>query len=372
VLDKDGWLDRHRRGDLAVDTFAWVEAGVRLSGNTAVAAGTQSQVARFRGRDCSGAFAATLVAVRRHDRWTIVNLQLSARPNPAGGCHVSRRPDVPIDLSARRFIEELGPRAQPANRAGYERSFKYAEGDEFLGVPMGQVFALTAQFVAMTPDEIERLLKSPIHEARVGALSVMDKQARRRRTPEDRRRELFELYLRRSDRIDNWDLVDLAAPHVVGGYLFDKPRDVLYELARSESPWERRTAIVSTSYFIRQGDLADTFRIAEILVRDGHDLVQKAVGGWVREAGKRDRPRLLAFLDEHAATMGRAALRHGVEHLDRAERDHYLGLRKIGQPPAPESAIRSMFGSGPGATLRSGARRVRRRATTDIQVEEHR
>jgi 3-methyladenine DNA glycosylase AlkD len=115
---------------------------------------------------------------------------------------------------------------------------------------------------------------------------------------------------------------------VVGGYLFDKSRVPLYKLARSSSPWERRTAITATYYFIRKGDVDDTFKIADILADDPHDLVQKAVGGWVREAGKRDRPRLLDFLDAHAATMPRTALRYAIEHLEPAEREHYLGLKR--------------------------------------------
>lgn len=114
----------------------------------------------------------------------------------------------------------------------------------------------------------------------------MDKQARRKRTPPERRRELYELYLRRHERIDNWDLVDLAAPHVVGGYLYDKPRDPLYELARSQVVWERRTAIVATAYVLRQGEVDDTLAIAGLLLDDEHDLIHKATGGWVREAGK--------------------------------------------------------------------------------------
>jgi 3-methyladenine DNA glycosylase AlkD len=191
---------------------------------------------------------------------------------------------------------------------------------------MREIFALAKAFVDMPPDEIEVLLQSPIHEIRVGAVSIMDFQARRRSTREGRRRELYELYLRRHDKIDDWDLVDRAAPHVVGGYLADKPRTVLYELARSANPWERRTAIVSTWFFIRRGDVDDTFGVAELLAHDEHELVQRAVGGWVREAGKRDPGRLLAFLDAHAATMPRIALRQAVEHLDPATRAHYMGL----------------------------------------------
>jgi 3-methyladenine DNA glycosylase AlkD len=227
-------------------------------------------------------------------------------------------------LTADLFLERLDGLRSPEKQRDYERSFRHA--DTFIGVPMGQVFALAKEFVDLPPAEVVKLLESPVHEVRVGALSIMDKQARRKRTPESRRKELFDLYLGHHDRIDNWDLVDVGAPYVVGGYLADKPRDVLYELARSANPWARRTAIVSTAYFIRQGDVADTFGIAEVLLDDDHDLVQKAVGGWVREAGKKDRARLLRFLDEHAATMPRTTLRYAIEHLDAAQRAHYRSL----------------------------------------------
>ena len=137
--------------------------------------------------------------------------------------------------------------------------------------------------------------------------------------------------MRRTDRINNWDLVDVACPYVVGVYLSNKPRDVLYELARSENMWERRTAIVSTYFFIRQGDVDDTFRIAEVLLDDQEDLIHKAAGGWLREAGKKDRRRLRTFLDGYAATMPRTMLRYALEHLDKEERKHYLSgpIRKF-------------------------------------------
>lgn len=194
-------------------------------------------------------------------------------------------------------------------------------------VPMGRIFALAKDFLPMEPPQIESLLESSDHGTRVGAVSIMDFQARRRGTPESRRSELFELYLRRHDRIDTWDLVDRAAPYVVGGHLFDRPRDPLYTLARSVHWWERRTAIVATYYFIRKGDLDDTFAIADLLAYDHEPLVQKAVGGWVREAGKRDPARLLGYLDQHAPTMPRTALRYAVENLDPGSRSQYLGLR---------------------------------------------
>ncbi len=235
------------------------------------------------------------------------------------------------EMTAATFVERLEALQSPEQRLKYERSFRNdSKNDVILGVPMGQVFALAQEFIDLPPRQIERLMESDVHEARAGALSVMDKQARRRNTPEDRRRELYNLYLRRMDRIDNWDLVDLGAPFVIGGYLHDyhQPRDILYVLARSDNPWERRTAMYATSYFIRKGELDDTFRLAELLVDDEHDLVRKAVGAWLREAGKQDPSRLLAFLDRHAATMPRVTLRYAIEKLDPDQRAHYLGMKQ--------------------------------------------
>ena len=199
-----------------------------------------------------------------------------------------------------------------------------------MGVRMGQVFALAKEFIEMPPGEIEKLLESPIHEVRVGGVSIMDWQARSKKTPAERRKELFDLYIRRHDRINSWDLVDRSAPYVVGGYLFDKSRDILYKLARSRNTWERRTAIVSTGYFIRQGDIDDTFKIAEKLLKDDQDLIHKATGWMLRAAGGTDRQKLLGFLDKYAASMPRTALRYAIEHLEKDQRDHYLSLKKAG------------------------------------------
>lgn len=188
----------------------------------------------------------------------------------------------------------------------------------------GQIFALAKEFIDLPLEEVEKLLDSPDHAARVGALSIMDKQARLKRTPDSHREQLYELYMRRMDAIDTWDLVDLGAPWVIGRYLIDKPRDVLYDLARSENPWERRTAIVSCLYFVRQGEVDDTFALATILVHDPHDYVRKATGGLLREAGKKDRAKLLSFLDEHAKTMPRVMLRYAIEHLDKDQRAGFM------------------------------------------------
>ncbi len=235
-------------------------------------------------------------------------------------------------LTADKFIERLEALRSSDELEKIQRYFKtgegeYGEGDTFIGVRMGQVFALATEFMDMEPVDIETLLESQIHEARAGAVKIMARQAVHKKTSEARRRELFELYLRRHDRINNWDLVDLGAWDVVGRYLIDKPRDILYELARSTSVWERRTAIYSTVAFIRRGEVDDSFLIAEILLDDEHDLIHKATGGTLRFAGDIDRFRLLRLLDDHAATMPRTALRYAIEHLDAPQRARYLGMR---------------------------------------------
>ena len=191
---------------------------------------------------------------------------------------------------------------------------------------MGTVFALAREAAAMDLAEIETLLESDLHEARAGALRIMAEQAKAKRTTPERRRELYELYLRRIDRIDNWDLVDLGAWEVVGRYLIDQPRDILYTLAASGNVWERRTAIYATIAFLRNGESDDAFAISELLVDDPHDLVHKAVGGVLRWAGDLDLPRLRAFLDRHASTMPRVMLRYAIEHLDADERARYMGV----------------------------------------------
>jgi DNA alkylation repair enzyme len=201
-------------------------------------------------------------------------------------------------------------------------------------IPMGQIFQLAKDFIAASPADIEELLERSGHPPRVAAVSIMDFQARQKSVAESRRQELYELYLRRHDRINSWDLVDRAAPHVVGGYLWNRSREPLYQLAGSPQWYERRTSIVSTWFFIRLDDLDETFGIAQILAHDPHDLVQKAVGGWVREAGKRDEPRLRGYLDRNAATMPRTALRYAIEHLAPDVRHHYLGLSTSPARPA--------------------------------------
>lgn len=237
-----------------------------------------------------------------------------------------------LRLTARAFLDALTEHKSASELKKYHHYFDFDEksnkGDQFLGVRMGTVFALAKRFQEMSLAEIEKLLESRIHEARAGAISIMDFQSRDKKTSTERRKELFDLYMRRHDRINNWDLVDRSAPYVVGGYLADKPRKILYKLALSKDPWERRTAIVSTYYFIRKKDLDDTFQIGELLINDPNPYVNKATGGWLREAGKQDSARLQRLLDKYAPTMPRITLRYAIEKFDKRLRDKYLKMGK--------------------------------------------
>ena len=230
-------------------------------------------------------------------------------------------------LTADQFVTRLKAH-RSAEAAESHRSLAADDEDLIIGVRMGQVFALAKEFINMPLDEIEKLLDSPIHEARVGAVSIMDFQARSKKITEQRRKELFDLYIRRHDRINSWDLVDRSAIYVVGGYLYDKPRKILYKLACSKDTWERRTAILSTAYFIKKSELDDTLKIAEILLDDDHDLIHKATGWMLRAAGEKDRQKLVSFLDQFASTMPRTALRYALEHFDKKQRDHYLKMKQ--------------------------------------------
>jgi 3-methyladenine DNA glycosylase AlkD len=238
--------------------------------------------------------------------------------------------EVPAKPTAAAFVKRLEANATEAERKKYERYFPPAErrkGEVFIGVRMGTVFELARAFIAMPPGEIEKLMESEVHEARAGAMSVMAKQYQAKATTPARRQELYDLYLRRHDRINAWDLVDLAAYYVVGPHLLERDRKVLYKLAKSKDPWERRTAMLATFSFMRLGEFDDTFAIAELMLKEKEDLIQKAAGWMLRVAGGEPK-RLAAFLDKHAATMPRPMLRNAIEKLTPAERKYYLAMGK--------------------------------------------
>lgn len=239
-----------------------------------------------------------------------------------------------MDLTAKSFIEILKANQSDDELKKIQRYFKseegdYGYGDKFLGVKMGFIFELAKQYNRMPIQEIELLLESSIHEVRVGAVSIMDKASREKKIDFNRLEEFYQLYMRRHDRINNWDLVDLGCLYMTGLYLFDKPRNILYDLAKSANLWERRTAILSTCYFIRQHDLKDTFQIAALLLNDNEDLVHKATGWMLRFAGDKNKAQLITFLNKYAATMPRTLLRNAIEKFEKTERTYYLGLKKL-------------------------------------------
>jgi len=241
------------------------------------------------------------------------------------------KPKAREALTARAFTDRLLALQSDEELRKIQRYFKsgegeYGHGDRFIGVRMGSIFALAKEFVALPPAGIETLLDSDIHELRVGALSVMAKQYALKTTSEARRGELYELYLRRHDRINNWDLVDLAAYHVVGAWLVDKPRAVLHRLAKSTNMWERRTAVLATYAFIRRGEFDDTLRIARGLIGDSEALIHKAVGWMLRTIGDKDMDTLAGFLGENAKAMPRVMLSTAIEKFTAAEKARYRAL----------------------------------------------
>jgi len=231
--------------------------------------------------------------------------------------------------SAKEFVDQLSNHIEEAEKGKLKKFFKGDDGEtEALGVRFGTVFKLAKEFKDLSLEEISVLLDSKYYEIRMGAVSIMDFQARDKKFPDEHKKALFDLYLNRHDRLNNWDLVDRGAYNIIGEYLMDKPREILYELARSKNLWKRRTAIVSTYAFIKKNQLFDTFQLAEILVNDDQELINKAVGSWIREAGKRDEELLCNFLENHAATMPRVTLRYAVEKLDDSKKHYFMNLNE--------------------------------------------
>lgn len=195
-------------------------------------------------------------------------------------------------------------------------------------IPKREIFSLAKEFQYIPVIEAIRLLQDKNEDYRLGAVSILDWKARNKKTSTEERKDIYKAYINNHKWIDNWGLVDRAAPYVVGGYLFNKDKKPLYVLAKSKKPMERRTAIVSTYYFIRKNEIEPTFNIAEILINDADEYVQKAVGSWIREAGKRDEERLTDFLNKYASSMSRITLRYAIEKLDEKTKVYYLTLKR--------------------------------------------
>jgi 3-methyladenine DNA glycosylase AlkD len=213
------------------------------------------------------------------------------------------------------------------NRAGSLAWFKtgrgdFGEGDKFIGVRVPTQRAIAANYRHLGLDTIETLLQSPVHEHRFTGLLIL--VAQYERGDESTRRRIFRFYLDHTHGINNWDLVDVSAPGIVGEHLVSRPRRVLYRLAKSPDLWERRIAMVATAAFIDRGDLKDTFAIAAGLLADDHDLIHKATGWMLREAGKHSRSQLMDFLRRNYPRIPRTTLRYAIEHLAEAQRKNAL------------------------------------------------
>jgi 3-methyladenine DNA glycosylase AlkD len=233
---------------------------------------------------------------------------------------------APTAALAKRALRQF---ASPERAAVVARFFKtgkgeYGEGDVFIGPSVPECRLDAKEFRALALSEIDELITSRIHEERLVALLILVAQFERSKD-EAHRKAIFDLYRKRMDCVNNWDLVDSSAPGIVGAWLADKPRDLLDRLAKSKNVWFRRIAMVSTFHFIRQGESKDAIRIAERLVSDPHDLIQKAVGWMLREVDKRASPAALQkFLTRHAASMPRTMLRYAIERLTPAERAKWM------------------------------------------------
>lgn len=204
---------------------------------------------------------------------------------------------------------------------------EYGEGDVFIGVSVPDNRRVARRHLDAGLDDVRRLLQSPVHEVRLCALLVLVEQYKRGDAA--RRREIYDFYLTVTDRINNWDLVDLSCQYIIGPQLMDGgDKSVLSVLAASGSMWRRRIAVVSTLWMVRHGEVDDAIGICTMLLGDREDLIRKACGWVLREVGKKDKGRLTAFLDRHAGDMSRTTLRYAIERFDRDERMHYMRLGK--------------------------------------------
>lgn len=248
----------------------------------------------------------------------------------------------------KKDLQEL---ANPEKAELLQRFFKtgkghYGEGDVFLGITVPEQRKIAKKYTDLSLKEIQELILSEIHEYRLVSLLILIEKYKKSKD----KKEIFEFYLKNTKKINNWDLVDLSAPNIVGDFLLDKDKNILYKLAKYENLWEKRISIVSTFAFIRNNQFDDTLKIAEILLNDAkkskifgatkskavpmhrqhkdfagnHDLIHKAVGWMLREVGKRDEEKLEEFLKKYYKDMPRTMLRYAIERFDEEKRKKYL------------------------------------------------
>lgn len=230
-------------------------------------------------------------------------------------------------MSFEKCTRELNKLKNPAKAkilAGFFKSGKgeYGEGDEFLGITVPLQRKVAKKFLDLKFSEIQKLLNSKIHEHRLVALLILVEKYKKGDSTE--KGNVVKMYLKNTKKINNWDLVDLSAHYILGDYLLDKDRKILHKLARSKNLWEKRIAIISTFAFIRAREFEDTLKISEILLKDNHDLIHKAVGWMLREVGKRNQKVEEKFLLSYYSDMSRTTLRYAIERFPEQKRQFYL------------------------------------------------
>lgn len=234
-------------------------------------------------------------------------------------------------MTAKDFIAALDVYRNDERAMHAKRFFKVGgDADEFLGATVPKTRLVCREYKDLPLSEIQKLLNSPVHDHRLGAVILLVNQYKKAKDRPSLRDDIFDLYLKNvySGRVNNWDIVDSSAAYIIGPHEQNTDRKLLFKLAGSADLWQRRVGIMSAFWYAQHGDPATTVRLAEVLLHDREDLIQKAVGWQLREVGKRGgRELLLAFLDTHAATMPRTTLRYAIEHLSPELRTHYLQLK---------------------------------------------
>jgi 3-methyladenine DNA glycosylase AlkD len=233
-------------------------------------------------------------------------------------------------MTAKEAKKKLKSLASPDVAKSSDRFFKtgpgeYGEGDIFIGINVPTLRSVSREFKTLSLEDIETLLRSPIHEERHLALMILVLQVAK--CDDAHRTAVYDFYLSNTKFINNWDLVDCSAPQIIGGFLLKKPRQPLFDLTKSKLLWERRIAIVSTQHFIRHDDFTDTLTISQTLLNDKEDLIHKASGWMLREVGKKEQELLMEFLDQHASVMPRTMLRYAIEHFPPELRQAYLSMK---------------------------------------------
>lgn len=230
-------------------------------------------------------------------------------------------------MSTKEILNDISKRANPVKAkflAGFFKTGKgqYAEGDIFLGITVPEQRIIALKYTNLPLKDLDKLLHSKIHEHRLIALLISAEQFRKTKDE-----KIVNWFLKNTKQINNWDLVDLSADKILGRYLINKDKSILYKLAKSDNLWEKRIAIVSTFAFIREHSFSDSLKICRILSKDRHDLIHKACGWMLREIGKKDEKVLRKYLDKFAKVMPRTTLRYSIERLDDKSKKYYLNRK---------------------------------------------